>query len=232
VTTPTLTTQQLSSLPRVNLLPKEVHKKRQERQVQALAVAGLAASVVVVGALYMSAHHSVSKANSDLASANTEASQLKTQIAHYTNDVNLRNQRDAEKTMLTTAMSPEIEWSHYLNDVSLRVPDNVWLTSVSATESLVPGATLTSAATTATTTGSVITPGGVGTLTFTGIANAHDDVAAWLNALAHEKGYVNVYFTNSTETHESSGRNDVHWSSTNDLNPKALSGRYGHPAGS
>ena len=39
--------------------------------------------------------------------------------------------------MLQQAMGQEVLWSYVLNDLSLRIPSNVWLTGVQATENTV-----------------------------------------------------------------------------------------------
>jgi Tfp pilus assembly protein PilN len=232
VTTPTLTTQQIASLPRVNLLPQEIHAKRKERQIQAVMALAVAGSVGLVGLLYVSAHHSVSSAQSQLAAEQVRGTNLQAKIAHFASDVQLRNQLAAEQTMRTTAMSPEIQWSHYLNDLSLRIPDNVWLTSISATETLVPGGLIDDPTAPVDPT-AVLKPGGVGSIAFNGKAMDQVDVAAWLDSLAKEKGYVNPYFSMSQEISVGTGNHRLaSFASTTDLGPKALSGRFGHPAGS
>ena len=46
---------------------------------------------------------------------------------------------------------------------------------------------------------------GVGAVTFDGQAMKHNDVAAWLDSLAKQKGYTQPYFTESedeTDRHE------------------------------
>ena len=226
MTTPTLTVQQLAAMPRVNLLPREIHERRKARQVQVGLTAAVAGAVVLVGALYLSAHHSVSNAQSELTSAQAKQTALNSEIAKYNNDVALRGQLAARQGMLQQAMGPEIQWSHYLSDLTLRIPDNVWLTTVTFQETA-PSTTTPAA----TTTAQALTGGEYGTVTFAGIAFSHDDVATWLDSLSKEKGYVNPYFSNSTEAFIGP-RKTVNFSSTVQLSAKALSGRYAKPAGS
>ena len=72
--------------------------------------------------------------------------------------------------------------------------------------------------------------GALGAVTFGGMAFQHDDVATWLEALAAQQGFADV--TLSSSTAELIGKRPfVKWSSTVDLGPLALSGRY-VPAGS
>ena len=75
-----------------------------------------------------------------------------------------------------------------------------------------------------------LTPNKIGTVTFTGVALTHDDVATWLESLASENGFANPYFSNSTEA-KIGDQKVVNFSSTVDLTPDAHSGRYTKPAG-
>jgi Tfp pilus assembly protein PilN len=223
VTTQTLSTTQLAALPRVNLLPPEIAEKRRARKIQAGLGAAVAASVVGVGAAYLMAHSSASQAQSDLANAQAQTSRLQTQVSQYAGDETLRAQLTGEQTMLSTAMGQEIQWSHYMNDLTLRIPDNVWVTQMSLSEGAATGA--------APAAGAAPTVAGIGSVSVSGTAFTHDDVATWLDSLAKEKGYANPYFSNSAESFIGS-RRVVNFTSTTVVTPDALSGRYTRPAGS
>jgi Tfp pilus assembly protein PilN len=215
-------------LPRVNLLPPEIHEAAKFRRFQfAMAGAGVAAVAVVGGLAYM-AHGQVSSAKSQLAAAQAEQSNLQKQTAslQYVSDIGAQVQ--AKKAMLSQAMSPEIRWSFYLNDLSLRIPDGVWLTNVTAQETGATGTTTPSSS-----AGQPAAAAGVGTVTFAGMAFSHDDVATWLDTLAKERGFTNAYFSNSTEqapTGEKAVKgvhtDPVVFSSSVTLSTAALSGRY------
>jgi Tfp pilus assembly protein PilN len=219
VTTETLSTTQLAALPRVNLLPPEIAEKRRARMLQAGMGAAVAVAVVGVGAAYLMAHSSATSAKTDYANAQQETTRLNTQVTQFAGDETLRAQLTAEQTMLSTAMGQEIQWSHYLNDLTLRIPNNVWVTQLSLTEGGANGAAAGAS------------NGGIGSISVTGTAFTHDDVAAWLDSLAKEKGYTNAYFSNSAETFIGS-QPVVNFTSSADLTSDALSGRYTRPAGS
>jgi Tfp pilus assembly protein PilN len=206
-------------LPKVNLLPQEIHEAAKFRRFQlAMGGAGLA-TVVVVAGLALMAHHDVTNAKSQLSVAQAQNAQLRQQVGalQYVSDI--RNQVDSRKAMLQQAMGTEIRWSYYLADLSLRIPDHVWLTAMQAAEAGAPGATSTSSAS------SPVTAGGIGSVSFSGVAFTHDDVANWLDALAKEKGYANPYFSSSTRTLIGS-RAFVTFASSVSLTSDALSGRY------
>ena len=231
MTTQTLTTQQLAVLPRVNLLPPEIAQRRRARKVQVGMGAAVAASVAVVGAVYLLAHNGVNGAQSDLDAAKARQTQLQSQLAEYQGDEQLRSSRDGQLLMLEQAMTDEIQWSHFMNDLSLRIPDNVWVTHLTMSQNVPgPGGSTTAP----TTTQSVLADAGVGKVTVEGIAVSHDDVATWLDSLAREKGYANPYFSSAEEEHIDGHTKDVvTFTSTNTLTDDARSGRYtNRPAGS
>jgi Tfp pilus assembly protein PilN len=136
-------------------------------------------------------------------------------------------QVDAAEAQLSQAMGKEIRWSFFLNDLSLKTPNKVWLTEMTVTQ-VDPSQSVAAAATTA--GGTYLTPG-IGSVQFRGHASAHNDVAAWLDALAKQKGYAQPYFTNSTK--EKIGDTPaVSFDSKVSITEDALSKRYTQKAGS
>jgi Tfp pilus assembly protein PilN len=207
-------------MPRVNLMPPEIAEAARFRRLQLAMGGAVVAAFGIVAALYMQAHSGVADAQQQLDAANAQHATLQTQLNSLQSVQNVYSEVAARQAMLTEAMGDEIRWSTYLNDMSLRVPDNVWVTNVTATE-LTGGPTATTTATTS----------GIGNVAFTGVAFSHDDVATWLESLAKEKGYVDPYFTNSTEA-KIGDRTVVNFTSSVDLSDAAKSGRYTKPAGS
>lgn len=205
-------------LPRVNLLPPEIAAAARFRRFQLAMVGAGVAAVVVVAGLGYNAHQGVSSAQSDLAAQQARATTLKSQLAGLQSVKDVYTQVAAKKAMLAQAMGPEIRWSYVMTDLSLKVPQNVWLTTMTATEQATPAAPGSAAATAGTATG-------IGTVTFAGTAFTHDDVATWLEMLAKERGFTNAYFTNSTKA-SLGARETVNFSSSVTITPAALSGRY------
>jgi Tfp pilus assembly protein PilN len=221
VPTQSVGTAKTGTLAIVNLLPPEIYEAARFRRLQfALAGVGVGA-VAIVGGLTYQAHHSVSAANAQLAAANAQKTSLQSQQNNLQSVRDVYNQVAAKKAMLSRAMGNEVRWSGYLTDLSLRIPANVWLTNVSATES-VPGAT---GSVPVATNASPLLSSGIGTVQFSGVAFSHDDVATWLDALAKEKGFTNVYFSSSTKG-TIGPRQVVNFVSQVSLSPAALSGRY------
>jgi Tfp pilus assembly protein PilN len=224
-TTATETTTTLVGLPRVNLLPPEISAARRLRKVQAGLGVGVGASVLVVGALVLAAAGQVSDAQDDLDASKAQGTALQAETSKYADVPAVYAAVDAKEAQLSLAMGKEIRWSYFLNDLSLVTPGKVWLTSVTVAETV--DATPVAGAAPATGIG---TPG-IGTVTFAGAGSEHNDVAAWLRALAGQKGLADPYFTRSTE--EKIGEQDsVTFDSQAVITDEALSGRYMQKAGS
>jgi Tfp pilus assembly protein PilN len=207
-------------LPRVNLMPPEVAEAKAMRRVQmGLGAAGLA-SVAVVGVLYVSASHSVSSAQSDLADAKTQTTSLQGQVAKYKDVTATINAANAAQGQLVTAMGDEVRYSQLLNDLSLSIPSTVWLKSLGFS-SVAPS---TGAPGTAAVTYNGALP--IGTFTVTGVGFSHNDVALWLDSVAGlTKTYASPYFTNSPEA-LIGARRTVNYSDTAVVLITAQSGRF------
>lgn len=203
---------------RVNLLPPEVLEVRRFRRVQYGLGGMVLAAVGIVVLLFVLALGGVSSAQKQVDATRTEQSQLQGQLTKL-NGVRLAySQVAAGQAQLQSALGGEVQMSHFLNDLSLTIPTNVWLTGL--TYNLTGPSPQAGAAA----TGPTVTPG-IGTLTATGSAFAHDDVAAWLVSLGRQKGYADPYFSDSTMS-LSGARRIVTFTSTATITADALSHRY------
>jgi Tfp pilus assembly protein PilN len=212
-------------MPRVNLMPPEIAEAAKFRRFQLAMGGAVLGAVAVVAALYVQGHSGVASAQQQLDQAQSQHTVLQAKLTSLQSVQDVYTQVASRETMLATAMGSEIRWSRYMNDLSLRMPDHVWLTNVTATETAATSTLPT------TTTGVTATPGGIGNIQFGGVAFTHDDVATWLDTLAKERGFANPYFTNSAET-EIGPKGFVTFTSSTDITDKAESGRYKKPAGS
>jgi Tfp pilus assembly protein PilN len=226
----TLTVERLATLPRVNLLPPEIEEQRRFRKVQIGLGAGVLAAVAAVGALTLLASGAVSDAQSDLDTAKAREAQLNQEKATYAEVPLVFAQVEAANVQLGQAMGQEVRWSYFLNDLSLKAPSKVWLTSMTVTQNVDVGGAAVPAATTPGAASTYLATG-LGTVTFEGKGYRHNDVAAWLDALAKQKGLTQPYFTKSAK--ELIGAESaVSFSSQATITEEALSKRYTEKAGS
>jgi Tfp pilus assembly protein PilN len=218
------------TMPRVNLMPPEIAEAARMRRFQLAMGGAVVAAVVVVGALYVHAHSGVKSANEQLTQAQAQQTSLQSQLHSLSSVQDVYSQVAAKQATLDQAMGQEIRWSSYLTDLSLKVPDAVWLSSVSATETNTGFSVTPVGAATAATTPSLGTPG-IGTISFAGLAFSHDDVATWLDVLGRERGFADPYFTNSTEMPVGT-KTLTGFVSSVVVTDAAKSGRFAAPAGS
>lgn len=216
----------LTAMPRVNLLPAEIAEAAKFRRFQLAMGAALVAAVAAVGGLYVHGQSNVKAAQTELDAAQQQQVQLQGTLTSLQGVQDVYTQVAAKQAMLTQAMGGEVRWSRYLADLSLRVPDKVWLTTVTASQTATglaaaqPGVAPTSGV-----------AQGIGTVSFAGEAFSHNDVAAWLDVLAKERGFADPYFSNATEK-KIGPRTLVDYTSSVVVTDEAKSNRYTAPAGS
>jgi Tfp pilus assembly protein PilN len=207
-------------LPRVNLLPPEVHEARKARRVQLGLGVAVAAVVLVLGGVYFTQAKAASSAKDDLASATAQGDTLQAQKAQYADVPRTLSAIDAAETARQVALSNDVLWYRYLNDLSYITPKNAWLDSVQIALSQ-----------SSTTIGAnPVAHPGVATISVTGAAKQHTDVAKWLDAASKETAWVDAYFTDSEKT-DMNGTTFVKFSSTANVTADALSHRYDRKAG-
>lgn len=194
MTIQTSTTAASSTLPRVNLLPPEIHERKRLQQVQAAVLIGVVAVAGGLGYLYYEGTHKVSDAKQQLARANTENAQLTRQLASYADVKATQAQLNASEALLTQAKATEIRWSEYLADFGF-LPHNSWITSLSVSSSLSAGTLANPSQATSE----------IGSVSIDGVSMKYTDLATWLDALAEEqnakqqKTLDNVYLSKASE---------------------------------
>jgi Tfp pilus assembly protein PilN len=207
-------------LPRVNLLPPEVHQARQARRVQLALGAGVAFVALAIGGVYFMEAQDANAAKDSLNTAQARGATLNSQKAQYADVPRTLAAIDAAETARQSAMAQDVQWYRYLNDLSYVTPKSAYFISVDVALTPPNAAPAQNAATAV----------GVGTVTVTGAAKAHNDVASWLNAAAREAGWNDTYFTNS-EKADINGATFVKFTSTANVTNDALSHRYDRKAG-
>lgn len=200
-------------LPRVNLLPPEIAERKRFQRIQAGLGAGLLTAVAVVALLHLDAAGDVADAEDEHAAAAARGAALAEQTAEFADVEAVYARTAAAQDVLHRAMGQEVRFSEFLHDLSVTVPEDVWLQETTFTQDETATAS-----------------GGIGTVSFTGAARSHDDVAVWLETLATQDGYTDPTFTGATAA-DVNGRRTVTFTSTVTLTADALSRRYTAPAG-
>jgi Tfp pilus assembly protein PilN len=226
VTTQTVQSAGPVVLPRVNLMPPEIAEAERLRRAQAALVGAVVVSALLVGGLYYHAKQGISSAQNSLTTAQGQHTSLQTKYASLNYVQAPFTQVQDKQELLQQAMGDQIDWSFILNDLTTRVPNNVWLDGFTASETSVPSGTPLPAP-----IGADGSTTGVGTITVSGTAFQHNDVANWLVSMATIKGFADPSFQSSAKSVIGT-RPVIDFTSSLILGNKALSGRYTQKTGS
>jgi hypothetical protein len=238
--------------PRIDLLPRQLIEQRIVRRQRGGIGAAFLLLLAVLGLWYVMEQRQLGEAERELDQERAVGDDLRTRRAGLQPLADLEAQIAAAEQLRAQVYARELRFSTVMRDISAIIPDDVWLTSMSATFSDAAGAaatggtagaTGTAGGTGAAGTAGAVTPGSPGagspvaTITFGGSGLGHVDVGGFLRALARgpKKGgqqvYLNPYFTTSQKGGDD-GQETVTFTATVDLSSAAYSGRYqAQPAG-
>lgn len=220
----TLTETRTGTLPRVNLLPPEIEQERRLRRIQAGLGVLVLGTAAVVGALFFLANAEVNQAQEELDASQARTTTLQARANKFAEVTVVAAQVEAAEAQLSQAMGQEVRWSYFLNDLSLVTPSKVWLTEVTVAQTVDAAAAATAAAATPSGEPSFV-EAGIGTVTVFGKGLRHNDVAAWLDALAKQNGLAQPYLTSST-LEAISGEKVASFESQATITEDALSRRF------
>jgi Tfp pilus assembly protein PilN len=235
------------SLPRVNLLPKEVRERKLLRRQRGGVAVGFLLLLALLGLWYVREAQQATEARRQAEETRADAEGLRARRAALQPYAALESQVAAAEQLRAKVYAREIRFSAVLQDISALMPADVWLTQMTASLRTAGGATAAPAAGGAGTAapaapGAAVTPGSPGagspvaTITFTGAGLGHVDVGRFMRALAagpKKRGspvYLNPYFTASQTNAQEGGETTVTFTATVDLSQAAFSGRF-QPAG-
>lgn len=214
-------------VPRVDLLPPEIAQARRLRRTQRLLAGGLVGVVAACAGGYLLAVRSADDAAADLAVAQARTAELQAEQAQYAEVPLVLSQVEAAESARELAMGTDVLWYRYLNDIALTYPTDVWLENITASVAG-PGGLAGTAPVPVAGDNPLAAPG-VGTITFTGKARQHSDVATWLDVLDGTGGFSDAAFSDSSRT-EVADTDLVQFTSQVVLTESALSHRYDRKA--
>lgn len=203
----------LADLPRVNLLPPEIHENRDFRRLATGLGALVALSIVGVGTLYVHGKSAVQSATDALAADQQQQVTLQRELTKLQYVVTAAANEATAEASLAQARSTNVHWSDVLADLSATLPARAWYTHVAIKESVAAGSFPTSSA--------VPTP--IGTISFAGFASVHNDVATWLDQMSKPPYLSDPYLANSTEQLIGTTK-VVQFGSTVNVNSSAIKG--------
>lgn len=230
--------QQRLTGPRVNLLPAAATERRLVRRQRAGMGAAAAILLAVLGLWLALESRALADARQDADRERQVASGLRARRVELQPIADLDARIAAARRLRSEVYAREIRFSGVMRDVSAIVPDDVWLTQMSATFTNAGASTGPGGATAAggqpsaaATPGSPGAGSPVASVTFAGAGLGHVDVGRFVQSLASgptkdgQHMYINPYFT-SSQRGESADTATVTFSASVDLTQAAFSRRF------
>jgi hypothetical protein len=220
--------------PRIDLLPRELMEQRLARRQRSGIAAGFLVLVALLGLWYVVENGKLGEARDQADQERAVATGLRARRAQLQPLADLEAQIAAADQLRSRVYAHEIRFSTVMRDISAIVPDDVWLTSMTAAFTASGEAAAQAPAQAGAATATPGSPGSgapVANITFAGAGLGHVDVGGFLRALARgpKKGgqpvYLNPYFTSSQKA-TATGQTTVTFNATVDLSTAAYSGRY------
>src|SRR5438552_4764153 len=175
----------------VNLLPRD-HGQRTIKKESLPVLVGACSAVLVLallGAMYMMGSGKIASQQRNLDDLNRRFQALPPPPPGPTDaEQALAGEQSARVTALTAALASRVSWDRVFREFSLVLPDDVWLTELSAKSPISPATNASSST-------------GVGTpseFTITGRTYSHDGVARLLSRLQVVPDLTNVQLVSST----------------------------------
>jgi Tfp pilus assembly protein PilN len=201
---------------KINLLPAEIRERqRSRRQTFAVVAVGLVV-LLLMGGFYVLQLLRLSDLEDQLAEQRATNARLQAEIAELQQVATLQQELADSRALLADLLSNQVYWSSILRDVSLVIPGEAWLA----------GLTGAIAGDEAAETEVEVAPGLVGSISFTGFAIDHRDVALWLSRLEDVRGFINPWLATSSKTLIGTSE-VVTFESSVDLSEQALARRGG-----
>lgn len=201
VTAPALPSS-AAAFPRVNLMPDTIASEAKVHRAKLVLGIAAAASVALVGGLYVMASADVSSAQEQLDTATARGAVLATEAAKYADVPKVQAEVAAAQTQQYEAMGSEVRWSFLLNNLALTMPSGSSLTGFVGVVSTTPPATAAAPGAKASSAGdlsagstSVLGRPGIGRIVYEGEARGYPNVAAFLDAMAKQKTLLDPYAT-------------------------------------
>jgi hypothetical protein len=229
--------------PRVNLLPGEIHERQLARRQRAGIGTVAVLLLALLGLWYTLQTRELAEARREADAERATATGLQARRAELQPYAVLEGQISAAEQLRSRVYAREIRFSGVMRDISAVMPDNVWLTQMSAafmaangqagtTGTTTGGSAGNAAATAAATPGSPGAGAPVANITFSGAGLGHVDVGTFLRAFGtapKKEGtrvYLNPYFTTSQKNTLEGGQTTVAFTATVDLSTAVFSGRF------
>lgn len=217
----------MSIIQGANLLPQAYAlKRRQNRTVSLVALAGIALLALVV-LWWVSLGSKISSEEQRLEEVRASNATLEAQSNELQPFAALEAEVLAKTGALQTVMAGDIYWPSVLTQVSALIPDEVWITTLSGSAGATEGSTPVP---TEDASVRIAEEPSTGRIQFTGQALTMPSVAEWIERMDSSKAFDAAWLNSATKTIGASGQGSTfQFDSTLELDSDALSQRYQGP---
>jgi Tfp pilus assembly protein PilN len=177
----------------VNLIPRDSAQPTARRRHAPIlgGCVGVVVAAAIVAGLYLQASSSVGAERANVAASRAELAAVPKPVGTPATLAALPQQRQARVAVLASALSERIVWDRLLREVSLVLPEDVWLTTLSASTPFAPAV--------------AAAPGGLPTgFSIQGFTYSQDGVARLLSRLSTIPDLERVTLQSSSQTTVSS----------------------------
>jgi len=174
----------------VNLLPRDESKRTKTNVPVLVGVVGVVLVSAMLSMMFLSASSKVREQQGELDSVNAQIAVIPPPPPIDSAGAGLASQEQARLTALSTALSKRVAWDRVLRNLSLVLPDDVWLSALSASSPASPASAVAP----------VVAAGTPPTqFTMTGYTYSQAAVARLLSRLEVLPDLTNVQLQNSTQ---------------------------------
>jgi Tfp pilus assembly protein PilN len=192
----------------VNLLPRDAPKRTVRKESLPVLVGGCSGVLVaaILGAMFMMGSGKIAAQQHKLDDLNRIYRALPPPpLGPTAAEQQLAGEKDARVTALSTALASRVSWDRVFREFSLVLPDDVWLTTLTAKSPISPATNV-----------AVSTGGAPSEFTVVGRTYSHDGVARLLSRLQVVPDLTNVQLLSSTLS-QVEGQNVVEFSIAADI---------------
>ncbi len=124
----------------VNLLPRDESKRTKTNVPVLVGVVGAVLATAILSVMFLSATAKVRDRQGQLDELRAELAAVPPPAPPNTASTGLATERQQRIVALSTALTRRVAWDRVLRNLSLVLPDDVWLTALSATSPASPAA--------------------------------------------------------------------------------------------
>lgn len=208
------------NVPRVNLLPPEIHAADRFRRTQLLLGGALLGVIALAGIGVGLAAHSVTQAEDQVAAEQATTTMLGIEEAKYAAVPKVLGQISSVENAQSQAMAQDVAWPRVLDQIAGEFPTGFSFLTLSA--SLNGPATGAAAS-------PLATPGTIGVVNVSGTGTVQLKTAEWMEALKADEGLADPYFNSSALT-DLNSKTVTNVTSTVNITDQVLTHRFDRKA--